>query len=83
MFTPLLTLFLPSTGIWRPGAARGGEWQWAIRGFFDNLTRVTTIQDAEVRRLAGMLSKMDEDALKQRKEYDQVWSGSRVGGATR
>lgn len=30
------------------------------------------IQDAEVRRLAGMLSKMDEDALKQRKEYDQV-----------
>lgn len=25
-----------------------------------------------MRRLAGMLSKMDEDALKQRKEYDQV-----------
>ena len=31
-------------------------------------------QDAEVRRLAGMLSRMDEDALKQRKEYDQVSS---------
>lgn len=27
-----------------------------------------------MRRLAGMLSKMDEDALKQRKEYDQVIS---------
>ncbi|CAM9395094.1 unnamed protein product [Choristocarpus tenellus] len=28
--------------------------------------------DAEVRRMAGMLRRMDEDALKQRKEYDQV-----------
>lgn len=39
-------------------------------------------QDAEVRRLAGMLSKMDEDALKQRKEYDQVICrrGGGVGG---
>lgn len=33
-------------------------------------------QDAEVRRLAGMLSRMDEDALKQRKEYDQVSSAN-------
>ncbi|CAN0404107.1 unnamed protein product [Ascophyllum nodosum] len=29
-------------------------------------------QDGEVRRLAGILGRMDEDALKHRKEYDQV-----------
>lgn len=29
-------------------------------------------QDAEIRRLAGMIRKMDEEALRQRKEYDQV-----------
>eukprot|EP00953_Heterococcus_sp_UTEX-ZZ885_P015317 8624-Heterococcus_DN1.PRE.3 len=29
-------------------------------------------QDAEVRRLAGMIRRMDDEALRQRKEYDQV-----------
>merc|ERR1719181_1433225 len=29
-------------------------------------------QDAEVRRLAGMIRRMDDEALTQRKEYDQV-----------
>ncbi|CBJ29363.1 flagellar associated protein [Ectocarpus siliculosus] len=43
-----------------------------MKRLLENNDTVVHKQDAEVRRLAGMLSKMDEDALKQRKEYDQV-----------
>jgi hypothetical protein len=33
---------------------------------------VMMLQDAEVRRLAAMMRRMEDEALRQRKEYDQV-----------
>ncbi len=71
--------FLPSTqsAAWRGLARRGGvngngRYTDPSTTYPCDDTQTGRIQDAEVRRLAGMLSKMDEDSLKQRKEYDQV-----------
>ncbi|KAJ8604772.1 hypothetical protein CTAYLR_001018 [Chrysophaeum taylorii] len=43
-----------------------------MRKFIDANEDVIHKQDAEIRRLASMIRRMDDEALTQRKEYDQV-----------